>query len=91
MNEHTLEAFRSMAAPLFAGLVILGGMFMLYDLIVRNLVSADAGLAVISSIIGAAVAMLFQGKTISDTARAVTNGAAVAAVKRAREAETAEV
>lgn len=91
MTDHIIDVLRGMAPPLFAGIVILAGMFMLYDLIVRGLVSADAGLAVISSIIGAAVAMLFQGKTISDTARAVTNGAAVAAVKRAREAETAEV
>lgn len=74
---------------IFAGIVIAASMWMLYDLIVRGLVSADAGLTLISGVIGGATALLFQNKTINDTAKAVTNGAATAAVKRAREAEGA--
>lgn len=73
---------------IFAGMVVVAGMWMVYDLIVRTLVSSDAGLALLSGIIGAAVASIFQRGAIAATARAVTNGAATAAVKRAREAET---
>lgn len=84
----SLDNLQKSAAPLFAGIVILAGMIMLYDLIVRGFVSADAGLTLISGVIGAATALLFQNKTINDTARAVTNGAATAAVKRAIEEQT---
>ena len=91
MDQHTqggiADAVRETAPVIFAGMIIVAGMWMVYDLIVRGLASPDAGLALLSGIIGAAVASIFQRGAIQATARAVTNGAAMAAVQRAREAQ----
>ncbi len=79
------EALREVMPTLFAGAVVLAGLWMVYDLIIRGLVSSDAGLAILSGVIGAAVASIFQRNAIQQTAQAVTNGAATAAVARAAE------
>lgn len=76
---------------LFAGVIAVVGLFIIYDMIRTSAISSDAGLAIISTIIGSAVSFVFQRGAIADTARAVTNGAATAAVKRAREAETEHI
>lgn len=82
-NDSLTDRLQAVMPSLFAGAVLLAGMAMLYDLIVRGLVSPDAGLAIVGPILGAAVAYVFQRGAIDQTAKAVTNGAATAAVARA--------
>lgn len=89
MQSSTAEAIadsvREAAPALFAGIVTLAGMWMTYDLILRGQLDAAAGIAIIAGAIGAAVAFIFQRGAIAQTAQAVTNGAATAAVARAAE------
>ncbi len=83
-NGSTLgDALRESAPALFAGIVTLAGLWMTYDLIVRGALDAAAGFGLISAVLGAATALIFQRDTITRTAQAVTNGAATAAVARA--------
>lgn len=84
-SDSMTARIQALMPSVFAGTVMLAGMAMLYDLIVRGLVSSDAGLAIVGPILGAAVAYVFQRGAIDQTARAVTNGAATAAVARAAE------
>jgi hypothetical protein len=80
-----MKEFKEALPSIFAGIIAILGLVMIYDMIARSLISSDAGLAIIGPVIGTAVAFVFQRGAISDTAKAVTNGAATAAVARARE------
>lgn len=78
---------------LVAGILIAIGQIGVLALMWNSRIESETGIALISIIITGAVAYLFQNKqaettrnTIDQTAKAVTNGAATAAVARAQEA-----
>lgn len=78
---------------LVAGILIAIGQIGVLALMWNSHIESETGIALISIIITGAVAYLFQNKqaettrnTIDQTAKAVTNGAATAAVARAQEA-----
>ena len=84
-TDNTVKLLQAIMPGIVATVLVVGGLVMLYDLIVRGLLSPDAGLAIIGPSIGAAVAYVFQQKTVTDTANAVTNGVITTAVHAARD------
>lgn len=87
MFLHPENFWKELLPTIVAGIVIVIALLMLYFLIQDDKVSGDAGLAIISTVVGAAVSFIFQRQAIEQTARAVTNGAARAAVHYANQQE----
>lgn len=85
----TLEGLREVIPTITGSIVVVVGMVMAYFLIDGGKISGEVGVALITAVVVGALNYVFQNNAISRTAAAVTNGAATAAVKRARETENA--
>lgn len=69
-----IDTVRGVIAQLTAGGAVFVSMAMLYSLIAQGKINGDAGLAILTTIIGAAVTFLFGNETATRAVRSFQSG-----------------